>query len=61
MPATQALLGKAGQKLFEQHMERYAPQDPLYEIYKDDKGKERRRKVCFNSVLALLSELNSRC
>ncbi|KAF8071609.1 hypothetical protein FPV67DRAFT_883930 [Lyophyllum atratum] len=39
-----ALLGKAGKKLFERHLEQYAPKDPLYEFYTDDKGKKRRRK-----------------
>ncbi|KIM39371.1 hypothetical protein M413DRAFT_447300 [Hebeloma cylindrosporum] len=39
-----ALLGKAGKKLFEKHLERYAPADPLYEFYTNDKGKQKRRK-----------------
>jgi hypothetical protein len=26
-----AMLGKAGKKLFEKHLEQYAPEDPLYE------------------------------
>ncbi|KAF5379715.1 hypothetical protein D9615_005714 [Tricholomella constricta] len=39
-----ALLGKAGKKLFERHLEQYAPQDPLYEFYTNDKGKKKRRK-----------------
>ncbi|RDB25537.1 hypothetical protein Hypma_006318 [Hypsizygus marmoreus] len=39
-----ALLGKAGKHLFAKHLENYAPQDPLYEFYTDDKGKKKRRK-----------------
>ncbi|GLB44882.1 putative protein with domain of unknown function (DUF4112) [Lyophyllum shimeji] len=39
-----ALLGKAGKKLFERHLEQYAPADPLYEFYTDAKGKQKRRK-----------------
>ncbi|KAF5342068.1 hypothetical protein D9611_001577 [Ephemerocybe angulata] len=39
-----ALLGKAGKKLFEQHLESYAPADPLYENYTDDRGRQKRRK-----------------
>ncbi|KAF9014471.1 hypothetical protein BDZ89DRAFT_1076601 [Hymenopellis radicata] len=35
---------KATNKLFEKHMEKYAPVDPLYEEYTDDRGKKRRRK-----------------
>jgi hypothetical protein len=42
---TSTLLNKAGKKLFEQHMEKYAPTDPLYEFYTDEKGKKKRRKV----------------
>jgi len=40
-----ALLGKAGKKLFEQHLESYAPADPLYETYTDERGRQKRRKV----------------
>lgn len=40
-----ALLGKAGKKLFEQHLESYAPADPLYETFVDDRGRQKRRKV----------------
>jgi hypothetical protein len=36
---------KAGKRLFEKHLEQYAPQDPLYEFYTDDRGKQRRRQV----------------
>ncbi|KAJ3514656.1 hypothetical protein NLJ89_g2251 [Agrocybe chaxingu] len=43
-PATMsALVGKAGKKLFENHLEQYAPADPLYEYYTEN-GKEKRRK-----------------
>lgn len=35
---------KAGMKLFEKHLEQYAPADPYYEEYVDDKGKKKRRK-----------------
>ncbi|KAG5638102.1 hypothetical protein H0H81_001780 [Sphagnurus paluster] len=38
------VLGNAGKKLFARHVEQYAPQDPLYETYINDKGKEKRRK-----------------
>ncbi|KAJ8488114.1 hypothetical protein ONZ45_g14078 [Pleurotus djamor] len=36
--------GKAGKKLFEKHMEQYAPSDPMYEFYLDESGNQRRRK-----------------
>jgi hypothetical protein len=39
------ILGKAGKKLFERHLDRYAPADPLYEFYTDNHGKKCRRKV----------------
>lgn len=39
-----ALLGKAGKKLFENHLENYAPADPLYEYYTDERGRQKRRK-----------------
>jgi len=42
------LLGKAGKKLFERHLEQYAPVDPLYETYVDKNGKQKRRKVHHN-------------
>lgn len=45
-----ALLGKAGKQLFERHLEKYAPADPLYEFYTNDKGKQKRRKVCKSST-----------
>lgn len=41
---TSALLGKAGKKLFEKHLEQYAPADPKYEFYVDEHGKQKRRK-----------------
>ncbi|KAH7884265.1 hypothetical protein F5I97DRAFT_1888111 [Phlebopus sp. FC_14] len=37
-------LRKAGTKLFEKHLEQYAPPDPLYEFYTDGGGKQRRKK-----------------
>ncbi|KAF8813405.1 hypothetical protein BYT27DRAFT_7131492 [Phlegmacium glaucopus] len=39
-----ALLGKAGKKLFAKHLEKYAPEDPLYEFYTNNNGKQKRRK-----------------
>lgn len=39
-----AMLGKAGKKLFEKHLEQYAPEDPLYETYTNDRGKKKQRK-----------------
>ncbi|KJA14691.1 hypothetical protein HYPSUDRAFT_194879 [Hypholoma sublateritium FD-334 SS-4] len=39
-----SILQKTGKKLFEKHLEKYAPEDPLYEFYTDDKGREKRRK-----------------
>ena len=36
---------KAGLKLFEKHLQQYEPVDPLYEIYTDENGRQRRRKV----------------
>jgi len=38
------LLHKAGRKLFASHLEQYAPADPLYEQYTDNKGRKKRRK-----------------
>ncbi|PVF97940.1 hypothetical protein CPB86DRAFT_674759, partial [Serendipita vermifera] len=35
---------KAGLKLFEKHLEQYAPADPYYEEWTDEKGKKQRRK-----------------
>jgi len=41
---TSALAKKAGLKLFEKHLQRYEPVDPLYETYTDNKGRQKRRK-----------------
>ncbi|KAH9475721.1 hypothetical protein JR316_0011280 [Psilocybe cubensis] len=38
------LLNKAGKELFAKHLEQYAPQDPLYEFYTNERGKQKRRK-----------------
>ncbi|KAK0493921.1 hypothetical protein EDD18DRAFT_1176878 [Armillaria luteobubalina] len=38
------LFEKTGKRLFAKHIEQYAPVDPLYEIYTDDRGKQRRKK-----------------
>ncbi|KAF8434117.1 hypothetical protein L210DRAFT_3554086 [Boletus edulis BED1] len=35
---------KVGIDLFKQHLDNYAPPDPLYEYYTDAKGKQRRKK-----------------
>lgn len=40
-----AIAQKAGLKLFEKHLQQYAPVDPLYETYTDAKGRQKRRKV----------------
>src|SRR5690242_4516059 len=45
------LVGKAGKKLFERHLQQYAPEDPVYEYYTDAKGKQKRRKVRFQCPL----------
>ncbi|KAG2038984.1 hypothetical protein BDR03DRAFT_953310 [Suillus americanus] len=37
-------LQKAGTRLFEKNLEQYRPEDPLYEFYTDNRGKQRRRK-----------------
>ncbi|KDR78773.1 hypothetical protein GALMADRAFT_118227 [Galerina marginata CBS 339.88] len=39
-----ALLNKAGKRLFAKHLEQYTPADPLYEVYTNEKGKQKRRK-----------------
>lgn len=39
-----SLIEKTGKKLFEKHLERYSPQDPLYEFYTNKNGKQKRRK-----------------
>ncbi|TFK98193.1 hypothetical protein BDV98DRAFT_573225 [Pterulicium gracile] len=38
------LIGKAGKKLFEKHLEQYAPADPVYEYFTSEDGKEKRRR-----------------
>ncbi|KAK0218293.1 hypothetical protein EDD85DRAFT_961568 [Armillaria nabsnona] len=38
------LFEKTGKKLFAKHLEQYSPADPLYEVYTDDRGKQRRKK-----------------
>ncbi|KAG6909861.1 hypothetical protein DXG01_014896 [Tephrocybe rancida] len=35
---------KASKKLFEKHLEQYAPKDAMYEFYTDKKGKQKRKK-----------------
>ncbi|KAG2153989.1 hypothetical protein DEU56DRAFT_772204 [Suillus clintonianus] len=37
-------LQTAGTKLFKKNLEQYQPEDPLYEVYTDNRGKQRRRK-----------------
>ncbi|KAF8637751.1 hypothetical protein AX17_002593, partial [Amanita inopinata Kibby_2008] len=37
-------LNKAGKQLFQQHLEKYTPPDPLYRYTVDSKGKKRRSK-----------------
>jgi len=37
-------LSRQAKKLFAKHLERYTPEDPLYEFYTDNKGKQKRRK-----------------
>jgi hypothetical protein len=44
-PTMTSLVQKAGTKLFEKHIQQYAPVDPLYETYTDKKGRTKRRKV----------------
>ena len=44
---------KAGLKLFEKHLQRYEPTDPLYETYADENGRQRRRKVQTHTTPAL--------
>ena len=40
-----SLIETAGKKLFAKHLEKYTPEDPLYEFYTDKHGKQKRRKV----------------
>jgi hypothetical protein len=42
-----SLLNSAGKRLFEKHLEQYAPVDPMYEFYTDARGKQKRRRVRF--------------
>ena len=42
---TSTIARKAGLKLFEKHLQRYEPVDPLYETYTDANGRQKRRKV----------------
>jgi hypothetical protein len=35
----------AGKKLFAKHLQKYTPEDPLYEFYTNKNGKQKRRKV----------------
>ncbi|KAF8879324.1 hypothetical protein CPB84DRAFT_1751687 [Gymnopilus junonius] len=35
-----AFLGKTGKRLFEKHLQQYAPADPLYETYTTERGKQ---------------------
>ena len=46
-PMASALAKKTGLKVFEKHLQRYEPVDPLYEIYTDNKGRQKRRKVSY--------------
>jgi hypothetical protein len=52
---TTKMAQKAGLKLFEKHMEQYAPADPYYEEWTDEKGKKQRRKVS-SSLFARFQE-----
>lgn len=36
---------RAGKKVFEKHMESYAPADALYVEYTDDRGRKRRKRA----------------
>ncbi|EGO24851.1 hypothetical protein SERLADRAFT_468764 [Serpula lacrymans var. lacrymans S7.9] len=42
--ASSNYITKAGTKLFQKHLDQYAPADPLYESYTDNRGREKRRK-----------------
>jgi hypothetical protein len=59
-----AIIGKAGKKLFARHLEQYAPADPLYETYTNEKGKTKRRPVSLFSptenVIILRDSFNKR-
>lgn len=41
---TSAFAKKAGLKVFEQHLQKYQPADPIYETYVDAKGRTKRRR-----------------
>ncbi len=40
-----AFATKAGRSIFARNLKQYEPKDPLYELYIDDRGQQRRRKV----------------
>ena len=40
-----SFIEKTGKKLFAKHLEKYTPEDPLYEFYTNKHGKQKRRKV----------------
>ncbi|PIL35609.1 hypothetical protein GSI_02337 [Ganoderma sinense ZZ0214-1] len=42
----EAFAKKTGRSIFARNLKQYEPKDPLYEMYIDDRGKHRRRKVC---------------
>ena len=44
---TSVLARKAGLKLFEKHLQKYEPKDPVYENFVDEKGRQKRRRVRF--------------
>lgn len=41
----EAFATKTGRSIFARNLKQYEPKDPLYELYIDDHGKQRRRKV----------------
>jgi len=40
----ESLLQSQGTKLFRKHLQQYAPQDPMYEMYTDSRGRQKRRR-----------------
>nr|VWO95543.1 Putative type III effector protein [Ganoderma boninense] len=40
----EAFAKKAGRNIFARNLQQYEPKDPLYEMYIDDRGRQRRRK-----------------
>ena len=42
-----SFIESTGKKLFAKHLEKYTPEDPLYEFYTTKNGKQKRRKVPF--------------